>query len=491
MPDRCGPHWNVIRNTAAGTCFFTLVYRLLDSSGHIGPGCGALRAASNKEDRTLTARPSPEQFQALNRPTTGSHQTSSYGRPAPSRRAPHKVEHLVEMAKATPLSDGGLRTAKILDAALACDPHHHEALLLRERLHQTFVPRWHYPMLADSTRNQAYAAAIAAKVRPGDVVLDIGCGAGLTAMLAARAGAKHVYTCEQQPLIAEAATRVIAANGLSDRITVLAKWSHQIEIGVDMPEPADVVVSEIVDGVLLGEGALATLTHAMANLAKPEARAIPECGTLRAQLVESAGLMNLWRPAEAEGFDLSAFHGLARIAQLPPSDFAAAAPRPLGPAKELFHIDFTRPEMGGARVSRDLPCDTAGVLQAVLISFDMTLAEGISVSNGIHDGGHWGRTAYLTDHETPIQPGAHLTVTAQHDSERLTLSLHEDALEGGLQDDTTKGIAEATLQCRPDATSAKPQGESDQADTPAEDMIWAPTEALGTGFDRQMGSALH
>lgn len=424
----------------------------------------------------MTARPSPEQFQALNQPASGAAALPLRRQKTPAGHSPHKVELLVEMAKSASLSDGGLRTAQVLEEALACDPHHHEALLLRERLHQTFVPRWHYPMLADSTRNQAYAAAIAAKVHPGDVVLDIGCGAGLTAMLAARAGAKHVYTCEQQPLIAEAAKRVIADNGLSDRITVLTKWSHQIEIGTDMPEPADVVLSEIVDGVLLGEGALATLTHAMAELAKPGARAIPEYGTLRAQLVESAGLMNLWRPAEAEGFDLSAFHGLARIAQLPPSDFAASALRPLGPPRELFRFDFTRPKMGGGHRNRDLPCDTAGVLQAVLISFDMTLADGITVANGIHDGGHWGRTAYLTDQEMPVHPGDHLTITAQHDGERLTLSLHEKALAEHAQD------------------PAAPHAEAgaDGGAIVSEDMPLIPPAALSANSGApQPGSALH
>ncbi len=256
-----------------------------------------------------------------------------------------EVAELVAAAKAASLADGGLTTDALLTRALELDPHHHEAQLLRERLYQTFVPRWHFPMLADQARNQAYARAIAAKVRPGDVVLDIGCGAGLTAMLAARAGAKHVYTCEQQPLIARAARRVIAQNGLSDRITVINKWSHDIVIGLDMAEPADVVVSEIVDTVLLGEGALATLTHAMAALAKPGARAVPEHGVLKAQLVESAALQQMWQPPSAEGFDLSAFHHLAQVAQLTPHDLDAGELRARGSKAGLFDFDFTRPSI--------------------------------------------------------------------------------------------------------------------------------------------------
>lgn len=335
------------------------------------------------------------------------------------------AESLVQRAKSEPLNDGGVRTSQLLSEALSLDPHHHAAQVLQERLHQMFVPRWHFPMLADQARNAAYARALKAKVKPGDVVLDIGCGAGLTAMLAARAGAKHVYTCEQQPLIAQAARQVIKDNGLSERITVLQKWSHDIVVGVDMPEPADLVLSEIVDTVLLGEGALATLTHAMANLAKPNARAIPERGVLKAQLVESQKLLDQWQPQQAEGFDLTAFNKLARIAQITPGDFETSALRPLGGTTDLFQFDFANPRIDPQRTTAQLACSKRGRIQAVLVSFEMQLAPGVQVDNGLHSDGHWGRTAFLLDTPKTAHPGDHLTVTAQHDAAQLSLSLHE------------------------------------------------------------------
>nr|WP_247743307.1 50S ribosomal protein L11 methyltransferase [Shimia sp. R10_1] len=336
---------------------------------------------------------------------------------------------MVSLAQNAPLGDGGQEASRLLSQALEIDPQHHEAQLLREQLFQMFVPRWHFPMLADKTRNTAYAKAIAAKVKPGDIVLDIGSGAGLTAMLAARAGAKHVYACEQQPLIAEAAKRVIAANGLSDKITVISKWSHNIVIGEDIPERADVVLSEIVDSNLLGEGALATLAHAMATLAKPGARAIPESGTVRAQLVESDKLVNLWRPQEAEGFDLSAFHHFASVAQVTPNDFTACGLRPLGPATDLFHFDFANPSIDADRITTELMSAGSGMIHAVCLSFEMVLAPGISVTNGLgtedDTDGHWGRTAYLLDRAVPAHKGARLTITAQHDATKLSVSIHE------------------------------------------------------------------
>jgi precorrin-6B methylase 2 len=364
----------------------------------------------------------------------------------------------MESAKSTPLTDGGLRTSLILSEVLERDPHHHEAQILKERLHQMFVPRWHFPMMADKARNSAYAKAIAVKVQPGDVVLDIGCGAGLTAMMAARAGAKHVYTCEQQPLIAEAAKQVIADNGLSDRITVLSKWSHEIVVGVDIPEPADVVISEIVDTVLLGEGALATLTHAMGALAKPGARAIPERGTLMAQLVESEKLVQQWQPQQAEGFDISAFTRLADVAQITPNDFAACGLRPLGPTTELFRFDFARPSLNSARTTEDLFCVAAGTVHAVLVCFDMELAPGISVTNDISSDGHWGRTAYLLDTPRQAEAGDYLRVTAQHDTSQLSLSVHQMPVSAEDAENTATWMsrakqANALLRARSDGST--------------------------------------
>jgi hypothetical protein len=99
-------------------------------------------------------------------------------------------------------------------------------------------------MIADAVRTDAYAAALRAAVRPGCVVVDIGTGPGLFAILACRFGARRVIAIESGDII-EVARRVAAANGCADRIEFVHADSRDVEIG----ERAEVVVSDL-HGVL-------------------------------------------------------------------------------------------------------------------------------------------------------------------------------------------------------------------------------------------------
>jgi type III protein arginine methyltransferase len=96
------------------------------------------------------------------------------------------------------------------------DPLQLNARINLDAVLEKAVPPWHFAMMNDVPRNSAYEEAIR-RVAPGRSVLDIGTGAGLLAMMAARAGAKWVVSCEQTPWIAAKAREVVAANGVGDR----------------------------------------------------------------------------------------------------------------------------------------------------------------------------------------------------------------------------------------------------------------------------------
>lgn len=132
----------------------------------------------------------------------------------------------------------------------------------------------HLRMLFDEARTLAFQQAIRKAVRPSDIVVDIGTGSGVLAAMAAMAGARHVYAVERSN-IAGVARALFKANGLSDRITLIEGRSTEIEL----PEKADVMVSEIIGNDPLQEGVLPTTHDAIRRLLKPGARLIP--GRLR------------------------------------------------------------------------------------------------------------------------------------------------------------------------------------------------------------------
>jgi protein arginine N-methyltransferase 1 len=150
-----------------------------------------------------------------------------------------------------------------------------DGALVRPDADQTPTRGWadpveHARMLHDDRRTSDYVAALQKAVRPEDIVLDIGTGSGVLAIAAARAGARHVYAVEASD-IADVAERVFAANGVQDRVTLIRGWSREVEL----PEPADVLVAEVIGNEPLEEEILETTLDARSRLLKPDGRLIP------------------------------------------------------------------------------------------------------------------------------------------------------------------------------------------------------------------------
>ena len=193
--------------------------------------------------------------------------------------------------------------------ALALAPGDAELAAQANRLLSEDVPAWHFFIVRDELRNAAYDAALRRAIRPGSRVLEIGSGTGLLAMMAARAGAVDVITCEMNPTVAEAAMEIITHNGFVDRVRVIAKHSDKLDAADDLGGPMDIIVSEIVSNDLLGQGVLPAHERAVRDLLKPGGRVIPARGAIRVALAED--LRNdPWRLGEIDGFDLSRFNAL-------------------------------------------------------------------------------------------------------------------------------------------------------------------------------------
>lgn len=199
------------------------------------------------------------------------------------------------------------------------------------------VPEWHHSILADDARNASYDAALRRCVRAGSRVLDIGAGSGLLAMMAARAGAARVVSCELNTAMAATASEIVERNGHADRVSIVCKHSRDLQIGADLPEPVDLLVSEIVSDDLLGEDVLGCLEDAVGRLTRPDARIIPSHGAVRIALAHYGNLTRK-QFGSVRGFDLSPMNRLGgRIALSPGNEALELRSEPA----ELFAFDFS------------------------------------------------------------------------------------------------------------------------------------------------------
>lgn len=159
-------------------------------------------------------------------------------------------------------------------------------------------------MIRDRIRMDAYTEALRRAVRPGSVVLDIGTGAGICALLACRFGAARVYAVDPNDAL-HVAREIAAANGYGERIRFIQALSTE----VTLPEQADVIVSDLRGVLPLYQGHIPAIMDARQRLLAPGGALIPQRDTLWAAVVEAPEaylpVVSPWADPGL-GFDMSA-----------------------------------------------------------------------------------------------------------------------------------------------------------------------------------------
>ncbi|HSV88404.1 MAG TPA: 50S ribosomal protein L11 methyltransferase [Bacteroidales bacterium] len=245
----------------------------------------------------------------------------------------------------------------------------------------------HIRMLNDYRRTLSYKEAIAETVKPGDVVLDIGTGTGVLAMMAARAGAKMVYAVEREPNMASLAEKLFEKNQLHNRIQIICGKSTEIEL----PGKADVMISEIVGNDPLAEGIIPTTNDALHRLLKPDARLIP--GRLRiyalplsvpqhflGQYLFKRETVKKWKTlygidfsylAEASGYQM--FHALINTNQ-------SRKWKRLAEPVLVAELDLCQPQAHFFESKNHFEVLHSGVMSGVLLFFELRLSASVSFS---------------------------------------------------------------------------------------------------------------
>ncbi|WP_010185522.1 50S ribosomal protein L11 methyltransferase, partial [Sphingomonas sp. PAMC 26605] len=321
----------------------------------------------------------------------------------------------------------GLRN-RVYPLALEARAHEPDDVEVAARTQQLIgqsVPRWHFNMLGDTPRNDAFDAAIRRAVTPGTHVLDIGAGSGLLSMMAARAGAGRVVACEENPAIADVAERIVAANGYADRVRVVTGNSRDLDVEADLEGRADVIVSEIVSNELLAEGVLKTLADAATRLLAPGGQMIPAGGDVMIALGSWGGAEDT-RMGMIAGFDLSGFNALA---QVPRNVMVGDATLTLhSDAAALLSFDFTgkaarEPHRSVVTLIAD-GSPIGGIVQWIRLQLDDVTA--YENRPGLEAKSHWGAQYYPFDEPLELPAGTEVRVVGVHDGHQL-LVWREDA----------------------------------------------------------------
>ena len=300
---------------------------------------------------------------------------------------------------------------------------------------------YHFPMIADEGRNGAFDRALISAVTrfkrenngKGPRVLDIGSGSGLLAMMAARAGASEVHSLEMVPSLAAVARHIVASNGYGDKVSIHGVMSTDLDPST-VGGLFDLLVCEIVDDQLLGEGVLTTIDDARRRLLTSNPMIIPSGAQVFTQALEL-------RVGTVEGCaldDLNLFstdstlapkgHTGCKLQRVPPS-----LHKRLSKPIELFSFDFAKGDLRrylAGRTRDDLTCNIeagGGILSGFLIHFNLKL--DVDPRNDFASGPSntelvaWDQSLRVIPVELRVRGGERLQLRVEHDHEAVRVGL--------------------------------------------------------------------
>ncbi|KAK3268304.1 hypothetical protein CYMTET_23176 [Cymbomonas tetramitiformis] len=317
------------------------------------------------------------------------------------------------------------------------------------RPRQAYLPRWQLDALHDDQRTQAYATAVrravASKRADGVqeiMALDIGCGAALQSMLAARAGAHKVVGIEQSMHLCEVGEECAVMNGLLQQCTLLNRDSRRV-LSTDSPgvkkgrkpdgnvceldRQADILIYQIFDSGLLGEGCLHHISMAKMRLLKEDAQILPLGATVFAQPIQM-------RIAEVQGFDLQSVNryrwrsGYEGIELGECREQWKALAEPL----EVFSFEFGDVEANVAPLAHAVEFDITqdGIFNAIAFWFELQIDEETTLSTSPYGkkGPTWTQAVQYFE-ELQVARNSALPVTAKHDTYSISFEVDDSQVD--------------------------------------------------------------
>jgi protein arginine N-methyltransferase 1 len=227
-------------------------------------------------------------------------------------------------------------------------------------------------MIADGPRVRAYVAALANVIRPGSVVVDLGSGPGLFAMIACQLGARRVFAIERENII-QVGRDAAREYGVADRVEFIQSLSTK----VTLPEKADVIISDLHGILPLFRQHIPSIVDARVRFLAPGGSLIPRVDRLWAAVVEVPThyeeVVTPWEETELKCGRKLAINSWSKI---------RAKPADLLSDRVCWHeLDFRKVEDADVCNNFSLSVARSGTAHGLALWFDADMLEGIGFTN--------------------------------------------------------------------------------------------------------------
>jgi len=308
----------------------------------------------------------------------------------------------------------------------------------------------HKVMLQDVVRTDAYEESISKVIRPEHSVLDFGCGSGILAMFASRAGARKVIAVDRSPFI-QTAQQIAQENGFDN-----IDFYHDDHQSLQLDEKVDVIVSEWMGHCLFYEAMLEPLLSLRDRYLATGGLMIPAEVSLHAGLVCDEEVLEDLSFLREEPYGIN-FSPIAH-APFEQSELVTLDPESiLASTAHLGSLDMhTISKATSPRVfTGKLKPSKKSEVYALCAWFSSNLSPGVTFSTGPNDiPTHWDQILFPLPEPFPVDPSRELTLSISPLTEQVG---KEQCWSWSITDgDKTLSVNELQQQLR--TLSEVPQG---------------------------------
>jgi SAM-dependent methyltransferase len=291
-------------------------------------------------------------------------------------------------------------------------------------------------MVEDRRRVAAYRSALERTINPESVVLDVGTGIGLFAILAAKLGARRVYGLEHSETV-ELGPALAKAVGVGDRVVFMRGSAWDLE----PDEKADIVFYDMRGNTPLFHDNFALVSHVKKRWLAAGGTMLPMRDKLRVAVVTASALererQNRLDAVREMGMPTDAIDRVISNTPISDRQYPIGADEVLTDSATWAAVEYGEPPPRSVSGRAKLTVARAGLARGLCVWFESELVPGVTYENG---------PGHISPYASQLLPFENEIALAPGD----TLDVSLDALTDGSQWGWTHAVTRASGETLPD-----------------------------------------